>query len=296
MYRIKQHDTWASDIAEYLNSDLIGEDVLLPGPYAIRTLESIQRRGVPEAPDPWIAIVPRNATGELPIHRIASDNPERDVARTLLEFFATPVDQGIDHAARVADGARIGRNVRIGPNAMIDPDVEIGDGSWIMANVVVRGPARIGRHSVIKDGAVVGSEAYGFVEDERGHLIHAPQLGRVLIGDHAWIGANTTIERGMLEDTVIDDEAKIDDLVHVGRGCVIGRRSLITAGCVLAYDVRIGNDVRLAPNVSVRERLNIADGVVVGQGAVVVESIVVAGTFVGVPARRVDTESKGSRG
>jgi UDP-3-O-[3-hydroxymyristoyl] glucosamine N-acyltransferase len=296
MYRIKQRDIWASDIAEYLNAELVGEDALLKGPHAIRIFGGGAEGVLPSMTDPWLAIVPRSATGVLPARRIVSDSPERDVARTLLEFFATPADDGIDPSARIAAGTTIGRNVRIGAHTFIGADVEIGDGAWIMAGVVVRGPARIGRNSVIKDGAVIGSEAYGFVEDERGHLIHAPQLGRVLIGEHVWIGANTTIERGMLEDTLIEDEAKIDDLAHIGRGCVIGRRSLITAGCVLAYDVRIGVDVRLAPGVSVRERLSIADGAVVGQGAAVVESIVEAGAFVGVPAPRVDARSPRRRG
>jgi UDP-3-O-[3-hydroxymyristoyl] glucosamine N-acyltransferase len=165
--------------------------------------------------------------------------------------------------------------------------VEIGDDAWLMSNIVMHGPATIGKRAIVKDGAVIGSEGYGFVEDDTGRLIHAPQLGRVVIGNHVWIGSNSTIEKGMFEDTVIEDDVKIDDLVHVGRGSIIGKKSLITAGCVLAFHVEIGEGVRLGTNVSVRESSRIASGVIVGQGASVVNDLTDPGVYVGVPARRL---------
>ena len=94
----------------------------------------------------------------------------------------------------------------------------------------------------------------------------------------------------MLTDTTIGDEVKIDDLVHVGSGSLIGRKCLITAGSVIAYDVQLGEAVTIAPNAVVRESVTIASGITVGQGAVVIHDLVPAGTYVGVPARLLRTK------
>jgi UDP-3-O-[3-hydroxymyristoyl] glucosamine N-acyltransferase len=288
MYRLKQVDIWASDIAHYLNAELVGADAMIRSVQSIKSLESLQASNGRPIEESWLAIIPLDTTEALPPRYILSDNPQRDIARVFIEFFATPEDDGVHPAANISSDAVLGRGLRIGAHSTAKSGVEIGDHCWIMSNVVIHGPARLGRNTVVKDGAVIGSEAYGFIKDERGHWIHAPQFGRVLIGENVWIGANSTIERGMLEDTVLEDEVKIDDLVHIGKGCLIGRGALITAGCVLAYDVKIGKGVQLAPNAAVREHVCIADNAIVGIGSVVLSDIVEPGVYVGVPAKRID--------
>ena len=216
---------------------------------------------------------------------ILSSRPELDGTRVLIEFFTTSVGQAVHPSAHVAEGTKLGRNVRIGANTVITADVEIGDQTRILNNVVIDGPARIGRECFIKDGAVIGSEGYGFVEDEEGRLLHCPQLGRIVIGDRVWIGANSTIERAMLTDTIIENDVKIDDLVHIGNGSQIGPKCLVTAGAVIAYDVQIGAQSTISPNAVIRESIAIAPGVTVGQGAVVVQNLDLPGVYVGVPAR-----------
>ncbi len=288
MYRIKKHEVRASDIAEYLNCKLYGEDALLHAPQSIRTsLAEIGNHPSPQAGEPWLLITTEDRRPPEPWRYIVSPNPDRDLALVLLEFFAVEVDEGVHPTAVVASDVELGRGVKIGAHSVIDTGVKIGDGVWIMNHVTIRGPAQIGKRTIIKDGAVVGSEGYGFVENESGRMIHAPQLGKVLVGENVWIGANSTVERGMLDETVIEDDVKIDDLVHIGKGSRIGRKSLITAGCVVAYDVQIGEAVTLAPNVSVRESCSIVARTLVGQGAVVVDDITEAGTYIGVPARKV---------
>jgi len=288
MYKPKNQTVWASDIAEYLNAELHGEDVLLQGPRAVRTLD-IHRVLQQESEEqlPWLLLTATDLPVPAAERYVISTHPERDLALVLQEFFAVPIAEGIHPTASISQGALLGRNVCIGAYAIIDSGVEIGDSVWVMNHAVIHGPARIGRGTVIKDGAVVGSEGYGFVVDESGKRVHVPQLGRVLIGEQVWIGSHTTIERGLLVDTMIEEGVKIDDFVHIGNGCHIGRNSLITAGCVLAYRVQLGENVTLAPNVSVRECCRIASGVLVGQGGVVIQNIDVAGTYVGVPAREL---------
>jgi UDP-3-O-[3-hydroxymyristoyl] glucosamine N-acyltransferase len=185
----------------------------------------------------------------------------------------------------VSAEAKIGRNVMVGAHAVVGPDVEIGDNSVIMNNVVLNGPVTIGKFCVIKDGAVIGSEGWGFVCDEDGIPFHPPQLGRIVLGDRVWIGSNSTIERAMVDDTVISANVKVDDLVHVGGGTVVGERCMLTAGSVVAYNVVIGEQVLVAPQSVIRERVTIVGNVVIGQGTVVIDDITVPGVYVGNPAR-----------
>jgi UDP-3-O-[3-hydroxymyristoyl] glucosamine N-acyltransferase len=287
MYRLKLCEIWASDVAQYLNATLHGADVLLTRPQAIKTQPDEAPKDMPPGGgEPSLlltSVPPPTPAGPY----VITANPHRDLVLVLREFFAAPTLVGINPTAQVAPDAKVGRNVRIGAHSVVESGVELSDNVWIMNHVVIHGPAVIGKSTVIKDGAVVGSEGYGFVEDESGSLIHVPQLGRIVIGERVWIGSNSTIERAMLADTVIEDEVKIDDLVHIGNGSRIGRRSLITAGCILAYEVVVGTGAVLAPGVSVRERCQIAPGSLIGQGSVVVESIAQPGTYVGVPARKM---------
>ncbi|MEI6647012.1 MAG: DapH/DapD/GlmU-related protein [bacterium] len=290
MYRQKKQTVWASDIAEYLNAELHGSDILLKGPQAVRTPtvnKSFCKAGTSE--DPWLLLSTDVTTPSDTESYVLTAHPERDLALVLREFFASLLAEGIHPTAIVSSDVMMGRNVHVGAHAVIDAGVELGDSVWVMNHVVIHGPARIGRGTIIKDGAIVGSEGYGFVMDENGQRVHPPQLGRVIIGENAWVGAHATIERGMLVDTVIQDGVKIDDLVHIGNGSRIGRNSMITAGCVVAYNVEIGENVTLAPNVSVRECCRIASGVLIGQGGVVIQNIDVPGTYVGVPVRGLET-------
>ena len=289
MYRLKKREMWASEIAQYLNAELVGEDVLIGEPRAIRTPST--QGGLPSRPetDPALLLI---AHGSVPPETgtsyIVSENPDLDLAYVLLEFFTGSTAHTIHQTAQISENAVIGRNVMVGANSVIGDDVEIGDDTRILNNVVIHGPAQIGEDCVIKDGAVIGSEGYRFVKDEQDRLVHPPQLGRILIGDRVWVGANSTIERAMINDTIIEDDAKIDDLVHLGNGSRVGRKSLLTAGCTVAFDVVIGEEVTVAPNATIRHSVTIASHITVGQGAVVVNDLTSSGVYVGVPAKRLE--------
>ncbi len=282
MFNRRKHEVWASEIADYLNSQLIGEDFIVQGPNAIKTPRSFAKLATSSGGE-VLLLTDRDAPGQRRAE-IRVKNPDLNLARTLREFFASASIHTIHVSAIIAPEAKIGRNVQIGAHTIIGPDVQIGDNSIVLQNVVINGPAILGRCCVIKDGAVIGSEGYAFVEDEDGTPFHAPQLGRILIGDRVWVGSNSTVERAMIEDTVIHDDVKIDDLVHVGNGSVIGAKSMLTAGSVVANDAVIGQKVLIAPNAVIRERVTIADNVIVGLGAVVVKSIATSGVYAGTPA------------
>ncbi|MBI5017705.1 MAG: hypothetical protein HZB55_19720 [Deltaproteobacteria bacterium] len=286
MYRQKTHGVWTSEIAEYLNRNLQGEDFLVDDPTSIVTPRSAAHAPrLPREGRKTLVLAPASPAGPSPTTFIPSDQPEVDLARLLLEFFATAPVNRIHPTALISEDARIGRNVMVGAYSMIGSGVEVGDNTRILNRVVISGPAVLGKYCVVKDGAVIGSEGYGFVISEDGTPLHPPHLGRIVIGDRVWVGSNSTVERGMLVETIIEDDVKVDDLVHVGSGARIGSRCMLTAGVVIAFDVTLGPDVTVAPNAAIRESLTVAPGVVVGQGAVVIRDLTERGAYVGNPAR-----------
>jgi UDP-3-O-[3-hydroxymyristoyl] glucosamine N-acyltransferase len=286
MYKLKKMNVFASDIAHFLNLSLNGEDFILDEPFMIKTDDSKTAPVLRNKSEENILYIVSNQEFTKNARTfIISPNPKADIAMILTEFFSTPADQGIHSTAHVHSDTIIGRNVRIGTNSFIDSGVQLDDNVWIMNNVSIFGPVHIGKHSVIKTGAVIGSEGYNFVDDGHGRLIHPPQLGRIFIGENVWIGTNSTIERDMLKDAVIEDGVKIDDLVHIGKGAHIGKNCQITAGCIVAYDVTLGENVILGPNVSIRESVEIISNVIIGMGAAVINNIDKSGTYIGVPAK-----------
>lgn len=296
MYRLRKFDIRASEIAGYLNKELIGEDFMIKHPRCIRTETFIGHSVVGEQSeegDKILRITTRPISEMKCSGYIVSDQPDLDLAYILREFFATASTNQIHSSAVVSAEARIGRNVMIGAFSIVGPDVEIADNSKILNRVVVNGQVSIGKFCVIKDGAIIGSEGWAFVKDEDGIPFHAPQLGRILIEDRVWIGSNTTIERGMVEDTTISKDVKIDDLVHIGAGSHIGEKSEITAGVVVASRVLIGKNVRIAPNAVIREGLRIGDDVTIGLGTVVVKDVPLGSIYVGNPARLLREKTAG---
>jgi len=287
MYRIKKYDVWASEIAGYLNKTLKGEDFKITSFHSIKTESALKRlRGEDVDAGEKTLLLGKNPNPDLPCAGyIQSENPDIDLAYVLREFFATSPLNEIHPTAVVSPEVRIGRNVMVGAHSVIGPDVVVGDNTKILNGAVINGLVTIGKFCVIKDGAVLGSEGWGFIKDEEGIPFHPPQLGHILLEDNVWIGSNSTIERAMTEDTVIGADVKVDDLVHIGGGSHIGAKSELTAGVVIASNVFIGKNVHVAPNAVIRENLHIGDNVLVGQGAVVIDNLPAGHIYVGNPAR-----------
>lgn len=287
MYSIKKFEVWASEIAGFLNCELVGNDFLIDGPSHIRVGSSRKAVLDPcESPDKNILLLTENPPeGEFCIAYLLTPRPELSLGYVLREFFASKSVHSIHATAVISEEATVGRNVKIGPHSVIGPDVVIGDNTIIMSNVVINGPVTVGKNCVIKDGAVIGSEGWGFVDDDDGVPFHPPQLGKIVIEDNVWLGSNSTIERAMIAKTLVSANVKIDDLVHVGGAAQIGKRCMITAGSVIAYNVIMGDDVTVSPQSVIRENLKIGDRVMIGQGTVVISDLTSPGVYVGNPAR-----------
>jgi UDP-3-O-[3-hydroxymyristoyl] glucosamine N-acyltransferase len=180
--------------------------------------------------------------------------------------------------AVIEAGAAIGDGTRIGPGCVIARDASIGPGSCLEANVTVWHGTQIGARALIHPGVVVGADGFGLANDD-GVWVKVPQLGRVVIGDDVEIGANTTIDRGAVEDTVIEDGVKLDNLIQIGHNVRIGAHTAIAACTAVAGSTKIGKYCAIGGTVGIVGHLEIADRVQITGMSMVTQSITEPGTY-----------------
>ncbi|MGM0593925.1 MAG: UDP-3-O-(3-hydroxymyristoyl)glucosamine N-acyltransferase [Pseudomonadota bacterium] len=234
-----------------------------------------------------------------PVNALISSNPYLSYARLTALFAPQPeAAQLIHETAVIHEHASIGRGVRIGANAVVGrgsvlgddvtlgPGTVVGEGSIIgnhsqlHANVTVYHDCQIGQRVVIHAGAVIGSDGFGFAKDN-GEWIKIHQLGRVILGNDVEVGANTSIDRGALDDTVIGDGVKLDNQIQIAHNVRIGANTAM-AGCVgIAGSAEIGENCAIGGGVGILGHLRIADGVTVTAMSLVPNSIKSPGVYSG---------------
>lgn len=233
--------------------------------------------------------------------RVLTPNPYAYFARTA-QIFAAQTSiappQGIHPSAVVDPAAKIDPSASIGPHVVIEADATIGARTVVGAGcyigrgavlgaetvfeprVVFNAGCRIGARGLIHSGAVIGSDGFGFANED-GAYIKIPQTGAVTIGDDVEIGANTTIDRGALKDTVIEDGVKLDNQIQIGHNCHIGAHTAM-AGCVgVAGSAKIGKYCTFGGAAMVLGHLTIVDNVHISSGSMVSRSILEAGQYTG---------------
>lgn len=209
--------------------------------------------------------------------------PKMALARVGNTYFKERPSVGIHPTAVIHPEAVIGKAVSIGAYSVVGK-ATIGDGCIIDSNVRVYDDVEIGKSCVIKAGAVLGGEGFGFERDEHGNRFPFPQIGRLIIGEDVHVGSNTCIDRGALSDTVIGDHTKINNLCHIAHNNRIGKNVVIT-GCVNVSGSNVIDDnVWIAPNASIRGYVHLGEKCFVGMGAVVTKDVPAGETWVGNPA------------
>ncbi|MDR0735824.1 MAG: UDP-3-O-(3-hydroxymyristoyl)glucosamine N-acyltransferase [Zoogloeaceae bacterium] len=193
---------------------------------------------------------------------------------------AVPLSCHIGPGVWIGSGVTLGENVEILAHAHIGADVVIGADSVIHPGVSIYPGCRIGQRAIIHSGAVIGADGFGFAPDfdrEGGEWVKIPQVGRVVIGNNVEIGANTSIDRGALEDTVIGDGVKLDNQIQIAHNCVIGEHTVM-AGCVgVAGSARIGHHCAIGGAAMILGHLEIAPHTEISPGSMVMKNITQSG-------------------
>ncbi len=248
-------------------------------------------RGQLKATRASAVILVSDALSLCPVASLVMDNPYLGFARAAA-LFAPAVERSRRHPrdrlgksrgrgrrsrldqthASVAARANIGQNAWIGPGCVVAEDVVIGEDTQLVARVTLCKGVRVGKRALLHPGVVIGADGFGIANDS-GVWVKVPQLGSVRIDDDVEIGANTTVDRGAIEDTVIEQGVKIDNQVQIGHNVRIGAHTAI-AGCVaIAGSVRIGKRCAIGGAASIAGHLDIANDVFLTAASEVSKSI-----------------------
>jgi UDP-3-O-[3-hydroxymyristoyl] glucosamine N-acyltransferase len=227
-----------------------------------------------------VILAPENAKlTALP--RIVAEKPYAYFAKVSQLFNRTVRQEpGVHPSAVVSSKASLGKRVSIGAGCVVGDDVTIGDDSCLYPRVVIYPNCSLGKRVILHSGVVIGADGFGIAPEE-GRWVKIPQIGGVRIGDDVEIGANTTIDRGALDDTVIEEGVKLDNQIQVGHNVRIGAHSAI-AGCVgIAGRADIGRHCTIGGAAMIHGHIAIADGVQISPGTLISRSIHKPGTYTG---------------
>jgi UDP-3-O-[3-hydroxymyristoyl] glucosamine N-acyltransferase len=197
---------------------------------------------------------------------------------------AIPPSSHVGPCAVVDAGAMIGAGVYIGPNCSVGAGARIGDGSRLEGNVTIYPRVRVGKRARLAAGVVLGSRGFGLARGPAGWE-EVPQTGTVVLGDDVEVGANTTIDRGALGDTVLEDGVKLDNLIQVAHNVRIGAHTVMAAMSGIAGSARVGARCMIGGCTCINGHIEIADDVIIIGFSMVLKSIPQKGQYGGVPAR-----------
>ena len=242
-------------------------------------------------------ILPLDAHDATPLPRILTANPYLYFARVSALLNPPPRPPAGIHPAAVVDpdalvaadasigpGAVIGRGARIGArsvvsaNCVIGDEASLGEDCLLHPNVTLSFRCQVGNRAILHSGCVIGSDGFGFAPDG-GRWEKIPQIGRVLIGDDVEVGACTTIDRGALEDTVIEEGVKLDNLIQVAHNVHIGAHTAIAACTGIAGSARIGRHCLIGGAAMIFGHIEIADGTRISTNTLITKSLPKAGTY-----------------
>jgi UDP-3-O-[3-hydroxymyristoyl] glucosamine N-acyltransferase len=293
------------ELVQKLGGELIGDDIIVnrvasitnaePGSITFIT-DSKYRKSLSDTKASAVILAEENKTFSL-LPMIVTNNPYAYFAKVsaLLNPKSVAV-HGIHDSAIVGIGSEVSATCTIGPNVVVGQNVSLADGvvigagtfigdnvvigrnTQIQANVTIYSNCVIGANCNIAAGTVIGADGFGYANQD-GVWVKIPQVGRVLIADDVDIGANTTIDRGALDDTVIEQGVKLDNLIQIGHNCVIGEHTVI-AGCVgIAGSAKIGKRCRIGGAAMILGHLEVADNVTISPGSMITRSLKKVDTY-----------------
>ena len=230
--------------------------------------------------------------------------PDEAIQKLIIKLFSNrPKITGIDSTAYIHSSAKIGENVSIGSNVIISENCIIGNNttiyhnttilenstiginSLIYPNVTIYHGCIIGKNVIIHAGTVVGSDGFGYMNNEKGEFIKIPQIGNVILEDWVELGSNVSIDRAAVGSTIIKQGAKIDNLVQIGHNVKVGENSSLSGQVGIAGSTIVGKNCIFAGQVGLAGHITITDGVMIGAQAGVSKSLTESGKYFGSPAK-----------
>jgi UDP-3-O-[3-hydroxymyristoyl] glucosamine N-acyltransferase len=307
------------EVAEFVHGRIVGGDVELLGIASTKSASSgdlifaEDERNLASAFGSLASavIVGEFAASQNPIKPLLICTQPRLAFARAGQLFASDISfgAGIHATATVHPSARIDKNVSVAERVVIGEDADIGEGTQVGAgcvigagvhvgrdcrlypNVTVYRGTRIGDRVIVHAGAVLGSDGFGYVRDQKtGRYEKFPQIGRLEIGDDVEIGANSTVDRGALDITCIGKGTKIDNLVHVGHNCQVGENVVIAAQTGLSGSAVVEKNVIIGGQVGVADHVHIEEGAVLGAQSGIPSKKRIRGNgvvFWGTPARPI---------
>ncbi|MEK0431371.1 MAG: hypothetical protein RL139_1175 [Gemmatimonadota bacterium] len=225
-----------------------------------------------------LAVIPRFHPAPVPpfrgVHPTAVVAPDAVVAS----------DACVEAFCVLEAGARVGPGAWVGPQCHLGAGAVVGAGTRLVSQVTLYAGSEVGARGLIHAGTRIGSDGFGFVFRDGAHA-KIPHVGRCLVGDDVEIGANCTIDRGSIDDTVIGDGTKLDNLVHIGHNVRVGRLCLMAAGCVVAGSARIEDGVTMAGQAAVGGHLTVGARAIITAKSGVIKDVPPGETWSGFPAR-----------
>ncbi len=220
------------------------------------------------------------------INYINCKDPKR-VFFSILSNFWKQERKNCIQSTSVVETRQIGENVYIGHHCFINKDVIIGNNVTIMHNVTIVCPTVIKDNTIIHSGVIIGTDGFGYYQDEDGMNQKVMHYGGVQIGADVEVGANTCIDRGTIDDTVIGDNVKIDDLCLIAHNSQIGKNAMIVGKTAIGGSTVVGDNAYVAPSSAIMNQVKVEKGAYVGMGSIVLKDVKEGQKVFGNPARLI---------
>lgn len=271
----------ASDIATFLNVALIGEELPI---YRVSSINSLSEHSlsfiskygyIEDKSKRSLIIVDKNYEIDTSSTNsyIKVENSRLAFAQTVEQFFYEQKNPSISEKSIIHESVILGKNIYIGNNVVIESGVIIGDNTIVEHNVVILKNCIIGSNCKIAPGVVIGDDGLGSLRDKNNNLIMLRHIGKVVIRDYVEIGANSTIARGTIDDTIINNHTKIGPQTNIGHNTIIDENTEIAGRTHTSGSVKIGKNCFIGANCSIKESIQIGHNCTVGIGAVVTKNI-----------------------
>jgi UDP-3-O-[3-hydroxymyristoyl] glucosamine N-acyltransferase len=217
--------------------------------------------------------------------------PLRGISPSAFIAASAVIEEGVSIGENVVIGANcvIGKNTKIFHNCVISENVCIGDDCLIFPNVTLREEVILGNRIILHPGVVIGSDGFGYFQNDKKEYQKIPQIGNVILEDDVEVGANSTIDRAALGSTLIKRGSRIDNLVQIAHNVVVGEHTVISAQTGIAGSSRIGDHCVLAGQVGITGHVTVGDNIVIAAQSGVTKSLQTPGVYFGSPAKEHKT-------